>query len=77
MIRISADILYLDGPLAGTVIPDGYQVGVAALHQAPRYTTWMERVRSSGDFVRAAVTGHRYQLVSPPRVVDLSVGAGA
>ena len=55
--RVTADITYLDGALAGLTIPEGYTVSGQA---AQRIMCWLLRVQHANDFVRAAVTGNRY-----------------
>ena len=62
-IRVTADIEYLDGTLAGMVIPAGYSVSEVDVAHAHRTVTWLKRVQRERDFVRAAVTGNRYRIV--------------
>lgn len=71
MKTVSADIRYLDGTLAGLTIPDGHRVGMPTLHDAIRVAGWLTRVRDSNDFIRAACTGHRYQVVGEIRITDI------
>lgn len=67
---IRADIVYLDGPLTDLVIPDGYSVSYDNRESAFRASRWINDTRKRGDFVRAAVTGHRYVFTSGPTVTE-------
>jgi hypothetical protein len=69
--RIEADIRYLDGTLAGMDLPSGYAVTAPDLKHAYRYVGFVVKTRAAKDFVRAAVTGNRYQFISEPRLVRL------
>ena len=63
---IQADIEYLDGALAGIVIPAGYSVTVPDLRHAVRVSSHIQRVYFEKDFIRATGTGNRYRVVSNP-----------
>jgi hypothetical protein len=58
--RVTADIAYLDGPLAGQHISDGHDVTQPTKVAAMRVVRWLQRVRREHDFIRASMTGHRY-----------------
>lgn len=60
MYKITADIEYLDGTLAGLLIPSGYHVTYPTLESAVRCTQWIKRTMKDKDFVRAYGTGNRY-----------------
>jgi hypothetical protein len=62
MYRVSADIKYLDGTLAGLDLPHGYTVTMPTRKLAQRTAMFLERVRQSDDFIRACVTGNRYKV---------------
>jgi hypothetical protein len=62
MYRVIADIEYLDGALAGMVIPSGYSVTFPNDRAAYRCAAWLKRIQSADDFIRAAVTGNRYKV---------------
>lgn len=68
---VTADIRYLDGTLAGMVIPSGYRVTYTDRNGVFRATRWIERVRRDGDFVRATGTGNRYVFASVPSVSEI------
>ena len=70
LVRISADIEYLDGTLAGMVIPDGWSATYPKQSMF-RITRWLERVRRQDDFIRATGTGNRYKVRGNIRVQDL------
>jgi glutamine amidotransferase PdxT len=61
--HVQADIKYLDGTLAGLVIPGGYSITVPDEHHAKRIVAKLARIQSENDFVRAACTGNKYQVV--------------
>lgn len=63
--RVTADIRYLDGNLAGLEIPAGHCVNYMSREQAQRAAQRIEKTRAAGDFTRAAVTGNRYIFTSP------------
>ncbi len=62
-IRVTADISYIDGNLTGLTIPSGYAINVPDTTHAIRTTQWLTKVRDTGDFIRAAITGDRYKIV--------------
>jgi hypothetical protein len=66
--RVSADIEYLDGNLAGLVLPSGYGVMQTSRFAATKLAAWVSSVIAADDFVRAAITGNRYKFRSAPRV---------
>ena len=61
--RITADIEYIDGPLAGLLIPAGYHVTTCGPSVAQRIVAWLLGLEKTGDFTRAAVTGNRFRVV--------------
>ena len=65
--RITADIRYLDGNLAGMTISAGYHITTESRGEADRTQAWLNKVRSEGDFIRAAGTGCRYIVESVHR----------
>ena len=65
--RITADIRYLDGALAGITIPSGYSVTYEDRNAADRCHTWLHRVWREADFIRACGTGNRYEIVNIQR----------
>lgn len=68
--QVRADICYLDGPLRGLLLPYGYAVTYASPEPAYRCAAWLTKVRAEQDFIRAAVTGNRYQVVGIVSVLD-------
>ena len=70
--QISSAIRYLDGPLAGLEIPDGYSLRVGSIRRAVYIANWINKTRASKDFVRAAVTGNRYQFINTPEIVAIA-----
>lgn len=72
MIRLSADIEYLDGTLAGMTIPDGWHAVYPDGAEVIRAYRWADRTYRAGDFVRATGTGNRYRFTSAPRWDDFS-----
>ena len=60
---VQADIEYLDGTLAGMVIPAGFRVTHTRKPEAMRTVRFLRKVCDTNDFVRAAVTGNRYRIV--------------
>ncbi len=63
MYRVTADIQYDVGALAGLYLPAGYSISVANEAQALRLQCWLAKVYASDDFIQAAVTGHRYRVM--------------
>ena len=63
MFTVSADIKYMDGWLAGMVIPAGYRCTFPTRSTAMSAVRWLTKVHRECDFVRAAVTSHRYAVV--------------
>lgn len=61
--QIRSDIEYLDGPLAGLRIVDGFNVTCGDRAEADRTVAWVHKVRATDDFVRAIGTGHCYRFV--------------
>lgn len=72
MYRVTADIEYLDGNLAGLVLPSGYGVMVPTMRDAQKLRKWVAETSAANDFVRAAITGNRYQFRSAPRLYKVS-----
>lgn len=68
--RVTADIEYLDGNLAGVSIPAGYSLTCPDQWHATNTTRWLQRVRDTKDFIRAAVTGNRYRIVGEITVAE-------
>lgn len=60
---VQADIRYIDGTLAGIVIPGGYRVTVPDATHAARVERNLRRAAINGDTVRACLTGNRYAVV--------------
>jgi len=73
-IRVTADIRYLDGVLAGLEIPDGYSVAYMSVYDATKTAKWIESVRAKEDFVRATGTGNRYVFTSRPTITESMPG---
>jgi hypothetical protein len=63
LILITADIEYLDGALAGLVIPSGFSIKTPDASVARSTLKFLHRVRREKDFVRAVGTGNRYTIV--------------
>jgi len=61
--RVTADIEYLDGTLAGIVIPAGFTTTDPDIHHAIRRVQWLQRVMRENDFIRAVGTGNKYRVV--------------
>ena len=61
--RITADIEYIDGPLAGLLIPAGYHVTTCDPSSARRTIAWLLGLARTGDFTRAVGTGSKYRVV--------------
>ncbi len=61
--RVSADIEYLNGPLAGIRIPAGYSTTYPDQWHATNTSRWLQHVRDTKDFIRATVTGDRYRII--------------
>lgn len=72
MFQVSADIRYLDGTLAGLLIPAGYRLTVPSARRATQIASWLSGVRSRGDFVRATGSGNRYEVVGAVTVLPLA-----
>jgi hypothetical protein len=70
LFRISADIRYLTGALAGLTIPDGHAVTEPTRTDAMRVVRFLSKVRTDGDFIRS-VTGNRYEVVSEIRIEEI------
>lgn len=68
--KVSADIHYLDGTLAGVDIPAGHFVTFSERGPAEKYARFLQKVRLAGDFIRAAVTGNRYNVTSEPTIEE-------
>jgi len=60
--RVSADIKYLDGWLAGLTIPAGFTATYPNRSRAQSVARFLARVCQSDDFIRATGTGHRYKV---------------
>ena len=69
--RVSADIRYLSGALTGLTIADGHAVTEPTRTDAMRVVRFLSKVRADGDFIRAAVTGNRYAVVSDVRIEEI------
>jgi hypothetical protein len=63
MIRVCADILFLDGLLAGAEMPGGYSLSAPDMRQAVRYAVRLARMREAGEEVVSAINGTRCRLV--------------
>jgi hypothetical protein len=68
---VSATIKYLDGPLEGLTLADGFRTTYATRSAAFGCYRWLERVRLDADFIRATGTGNRYIVLSPARVDEV------
>jgi hypothetical protein len=71
MFQVSASIRYLDGSLAGLTIPSGFRITTPDRSRAYSMSQWLSRVQRERDFIRAAVTGSRYEVVGDVAVVEL------
>jgi len=71
MIRVEADIRYLDGNLSDIEIPSGFHITVPDYSSAAGFVKWIEHTRKDNDFVRALGTGDRYIFTSPARSFEL------
>lgn len=60
MFRVSADIRYMDGTLAGLEIPAGFSCTYQNNMKAYSVAAWLKRVHKAGDFIRATGTGNKY-----------------
>ncbi len=69
--RISADIKYLGGSLEGMIIPAGHHVTATTQQEAYRIACFLDKVHRNDDFIRAAVTGNCYQVVSAPEITEI------
>ena len=67
MYRITADVEYLDGFLAGLCITGGHSYTVPSQELAVSRVRELSELERTGEFIKAAVTGHRYR-VSNARV---------
>lgn len=61
--RVTADIQYQDGTLAGLLIPAGYGVNYPTRRSAQRCAAWLCKVQREKDFIRAVGTGCKYNIV--------------
>lgn len=61
LFQIQFDVMYLDGNLKGHLIP-GEVVQYTDRSAADRALAFYVKVEREKDFIRAAVTGHRYQV---------------
>ena len=61
--QVAASIRYLDGALAGLIIPSGVNLRYPTLSPARRAVAFFAKVRRDRDCIRATGTGHRYQIV--------------
>lgn len=68
---VTADIEYLDGNLAGCVIPSGQRTMFPNRSSAMRQWNWLATTFHNKDFIRAAVTGDRYVMRSFPKLEEL------
>ncbi len=62
MFRVSADIRYMDGTLAGLDIPGGWSVTYPSRNQALRIARMLKCEQHSGAQIIACGTGNRYQI---------------
>lgn len=72
MFYVTADIRYLDGTLAGLTIPGGFRTSEPDIAHAVKRQRWLRGVMEAGDFIRAAVTGNRYEIVGGIRAEVIS-----
>jgi len=68
--RVTADITYIDGALAGLTITDGYAVPYPTIEAASRCSRWLSKVLATRDFIRATGTGHRYMVTGNVHVAE-------
>lgn len=64
MYRITADVEYLDGFLRGLCIKGGHAYTVPDQETAIARVSRLHHAERTGDFFRAAVTGHRYRVLN-------------
>lgn len=60
--RVTADIKYIDGTLAGLEIPAGFSATYPNRSIANRCSAWLERTMRAKDFVRATGTGAKFNI---------------
>lgn len=68
---VKADIELTDGPLAGTLLTDGYKVYYASEESVGVMTKWVNDTFNSGESVRACAGKSAYVFRSPARVETL------
>jgi hypothetical protein len=61
--RVVADVLHLDGPLAGITSPAGHFVTFPSKALARKHQRFLAKVRDSRDFIRQPLTGNRIQIL--------------
>lgn len=66
--RIDADITYLDGPLAGVLIKDGFSLTTWSWRIARAVADRVDAQRASGNATIAAVTKSEYVISGPARI---------
>ena len=67
---VTADIRYLDGTLEGVDIPAGHFARGLTHKRACSVASFLTKCHTSNDFMRAAVTGNRYEVTSAASITE-------
>lgn len=70
--KVTADITYDEGALAGLLIENGYEVNMPDYKHALRVIRWIEKTMRANDFVRAVGTSQKYRFRSFPKAVRIN-----